>query len=366
VNPIRFEPPVKPDFFATLKQRVNAYFKDSGKSKNANGYMVLKTIIMFTIFLVPYGFILSGMFTSGWFVVLMYTIMGVGTTGIGLAVMHDAVHGAYSKSPVINKILSLSMNLIGGSPLNWKIQHNVLHHTYPNIDGYDDDITPKFVLRFSPHTELKEYHKYQYIYAWFLYGLTTLSWVIAKDINQLTKYNNQGLIRKVGSNYGKALTFIVISKLVYITYTLILPIIFGGVGWGFVLFGFILMHLIAGIMMGLVFQPAHLMEDLKFPLPDNQGKMHNNWAAHQMYTTANFANKNAFITWFVGGLNFQIEHHLFPNICHVHYPKLSLIVKKTASEFDLPYYSQQSFSMALASHARTLKKLGRPLEYSPS
>jgi len=362
VKTVKFEPAKKDDFFSTLKQRANLYFAERKISKHANGAMILKTIIMFSIYFIPYGFILSGTLTSPWQVILMFSIMGVGTAGIGLSVMHDAVHGAYSKSPAINRILSLSMNMIGGSALNWRIQHNVLHHTYTNIDGHDDDITPKFILRFSPHTELRGFHKYQYIYAWFLYGLTTLSWVIAKDIKQLKQYNERGLLKMQGISSGKALSILVVSKVVYVLYMLVLPIIFAGFAWWLIVAGFVLMHLIAGITMGLIFQPAHLTEHVSFPLPDDDGYIHKDWAAHQMFTTANFANKNPLVTWFAGGLNFQIEHHLFPNVCHVHYKRLSQIVKQTAEEFGLPYYAQPTFSSALISHARMLKKLGKQVD----
>lgn len=359
---VKFDPHKKDDFYSTVKKRANSYFNEENRSKNANGAMILKTIIMFSIYLIPYGFILSGTLISAWQVILMYSIMGIGTAGIGLAVMHDALHGAYSKSPAINRILGLSMNFIGGSRLNWRIQHNVLHHTFTNIDGHDDDISPKYILRFSPHTPLKSFHKYQYIYAWFLYGLTTLSWIIAKDIKQLKLFHDRGLLKTQGTSLGKALRYLVLSKIFYVSYMIVLPLIFAGFGWGIVIGGFVLMHLIAGIIMGLIFQPAHLTENVEFPLPDSKGFIHKDWAAHQMYTTANYANRNPLVTWFAGGLNFQIEHHLFPNVCHVHYKRLSEIVKEAAQEFGLPYYSQPTFTSALKSHAIMLKKFGKPTE----
>ena len=359
---VKFEPPIKDDFFSTVKKRANSYFNEKKLSKHANGAMISKTIIMFSIYFIPYGILLSGTLTSAWQVILMFSIMGVGTAGIGLAVMHDAVHGAYSKSPAINKFLSMSMHIIGGSALNWKIQHNVLHHTYTNINGHDDDISPKYILRFSPHTELHGFHKYQYIYAWFLYGLTTLSWVIAKDIKQIYQFAERGLLKMQGITRGKAMTNLVISKVFYVLYMIVIPLIFVGFAWGVIIGGFILMHVIAGFIMGLIFQPAHLTEHVLFPLPSDDGYIHKEWAEHQMFTTANYANRNPLVTWFAGGLNFQIEHHLFPNVCHVHYKRLSRIVKETAKEYGLPYYEQPTFSSALMSHARMLKKFGNPIE----
>jgi len=144
----------------------------------------------------------------------------------------------------------------------------------------------------------------------------------------------------------------------YVSYTLVIPILFAGVGTGFVVFGFILMHLVAGLSLGLIFQPAHLMEEVAFPLPDNDNKIEKRWAEHQMLTTANYANENKFITWFAGGLNYQIEHHLYPRVCHVHYKAISKIVRKTATEFKLPYIASETFIGALKSHSRTLQHLG--------
>lgn len=355
-NYVKFKRQEKGDFSFELQKRVNQYFKSNNISKQSDWRMWLKTLIMFSLLFVPYGFILTGTLSAG-HVLTMYAIMGIGTAGIGLGVMHDAVHGAYFKSTKLNKLLGVSMNMIGGSALNWKIQHNVLHHTYTNIDGMDDDITPKFILRFSPHSTLKSYHKYQYIYAWFLYSLTTLSWVISKDLVQLKQYNEKGLIEKQGISYGRALFLLILSKTLYVTYMVVLPVFFGGVSGGIIFAGFVLMHLIAGLSMGLIFQPAHLAEEVNFPLPeDNNIEM--TWAEHQLYTSANFANKNWFITWFAGGLNYQIEHHLFPNVCHVHYPRISKIVRETASEYSLPYINNETFFGALRSHRETLKYLG--------
>ena len=111
--------------------------------------------------------------------------------------------------------------------------------------------------------------------------------------------------------------------------------------------------------MAIVFQLAHVVEDVQQPLPTSEGNIENEWAIHQLQTTANFARNNRFINWFVGGLNFQVEHHLFPNICHIHYRKISYIVERTAREYGLPYHLKPSFISAVASHTRMLKVLGR-------
>jgi linoleoyl-CoA desaturase len=284
--------------------------------------------------------------------------MGLGTVGIGLSVMHDANHGAYARKPWVNVAIGYSINLIGANAFNWKMQHNVLHHSYTNVHEEDEDISPRGVLRLTPHTNWKWIHKYQFIYAWFIYGLMTIVWLFFRDFERLIRYDKNGMAKKHSANITTEWIILIISKLVYIGYILIVPILVTSLMWWQVLIGVLLMHYIAGFTMAIIFQPAHVVEGADFPLPDEANMLENNWTVHQLQTTTNFGNKSRWFSWFVGGLNFQIEHHLFPNICHVHYRKISSIVKATASEFGVPYKSTNSFIAALYSHFRLLKQLG--------
>jgi linoleoyl-CoA desaturase len=138
-----------------------------------------------------------------------------------------------------------------------------------------------------------------------------------------------------------------------------LPIIFSGFTWWQVLLGFFIMHCTAGMIMSIVFQMAHIVEGVDQPIPNPSGNIENEWAIHQLQTTANFSRRSRIMNWFIGGLNFQIEHHLFPNICHIHYRKISHIVEKTALEYGLQYNMKTTFVHALVSHTRMLKSLGR-------
>ena len=119
------------------------------------------------------------------------------------------------------------------------------------------------------------------------------------------------------------------------------------------------MHAVAGLILSVVFQLAHVVEEAHFPVPDEKGNIENEWAIHQMETTADFSRKSWLITYYVGGLNYQTEHHLFPRICHVHYPKLAPIVEATAKEFGVPYIYNETFITALKSHMSVISKLGR-------
>lgn len=345
------------EFVKVLRKKVNEYFKERNISKHANFNMFMKTIFMISIYFVPFSFIISGFIEAWWINLLLWAVMGFGMAGIGMSVMHDANHGSYSKSKRVNTILGYVIHLIGGSATNWKLQHNVLHHTYTNISGMDEDLDSDPLMRFSPNQKRKKFHRFQHIYAWFLYGLMTISWILDKDFLQLFRYKRKGLLSLQKINFGKALTFLIFSKLFYYGYVLVLPLIFAS-SWWTALVGFFIMHFIAGFVLAIVFQCAHVVEHADYPKPMDSGNMEHNWFAHQLHTTANFGSRSRFFSWFVGGLNFQVEHHLFPNICHVHYRKLSPIVKKTAEEYGLPYHSFATFFEALSCHTRQLKKLG--------
>lgn len=346
------------DFVSTLNKRVNDYFKTNNVSKQANSEMIIKTIFMFVLYFVPYGLIVGGFVTGYLGLMMLVLIMSLGLGGIGLSVMHDANHGAYSKKSWVNTLIGYSLNMVGANAFNWKMQHNVLHHSFTNVLDEDEDISPRGALRLTPHSEWKKIHRYQFIYAWFLYGLMTIVWLFFKDFQRIVKYHRNGLAKKHKANITSEWLILIGTKLIYIGYIFFIPLIFTSLLWWQVLIGIILMHYIAGFMLAIIFQPAHVIEGSEFPLPDENNVLINNWAVHQLHTTTNFGNKSRWFSWYVGGLNFQIEHHLFPSICHVHYRKISSIVKATASEFGLPYKSARTFVGALLGHLRLLKQLG--------
>jgi len=347
----------KPEFVKVLRKRVNKYFKDNNISKNSNSMMVFKTIFMLSLYFVPYFLILFGV-VSSFSSLICWSFMGFGMAGIGLSVMHDANHNAYSKNPNVNKWVGYFLNLVGGYDLNWRVQHNVLHHTYTNIIGHDEDVDAGIVLRFSKDQPRKRHHGFQHIYAWFLYGLMTISWLLSKDFIQLRKYNKKGLLKTQGVSMKKAMFQLTFWKAFYVFYVIALPTILTG-NFLIVILGVLLMQFIAGLFLTIVFLCAHIVDQTEFPLPDNKGVVNQNWYIHQLETTANFSNNKSFFSWFIGGLNYQIEHHLFPNICHVHYHELSKIVKKTASEYNVPYHASNTFLGALNHHYKHLKYMGQ-------
>lgn len=346
------------DFSKTLRSRVNLYFKTNNISRNANGTMVVKTIVMLSLFFVPLIILSTGLVTSIWMLFALYIICGFGMSGIGMGVMHDAIHGSYSKNKRTNKLLSYSFNLIGASSTVWRIQHNLLHHTYTNIDQADDDINAPFFLRFSPHAKHYWSHQFQHIYIWFFYAISTISWITAKDFVRLKRYKDMGFLS--GKNeYKKELLTLIAWKLFYYSYALVLPLIMVPFAWWIILLAFLCMHIVTGTLVSIVFQIAHIMPTSEFPLPNEEGLMENEWYRHQFATTSNFAPKSNLLFWLIGGLNYQVEHHVLPDVCHVHYKNLTKIVSETAQEFGMPYHVKKSIFHAIIDHTKMLKWLGQ-------
>lgn len=363
INIVRFASKGNSSFIDTVTMQVQDYFKTTRTSPYANGSMWKKTIVMMLCYFVPYAFIISGIGANNillfW---LFWLLMGVGMVGIGTSVMHDANHGAYSSKKKVNAFLGHILEVIGGYSVNWKIQHNLLHHTYTNIDGLDEDIDSIVLLRLSPRQQWYWFHRYQYLYAWFFYMCMTLFWMTAKDYLQVVRYKKKNLLIKQKVSLKKAIFHITWYKMFYYSYILVLPMLCAGQPWYLVVAGFIIMHFAAGFMLACIFQPSHIMPESTFPEPLlENGKRHikDTWAIHELTNSINFAPRSRIFSWFIGGLNFQIEHHLFANICHVHYRKLAPIVKQTAEAFGLPYHVKPTFLHALMEHARMLKMLGR-------
>lgn len=353
---IRFERD-KSQFMSSLKKNVNDYFKEKGISTKGNWKMVVKSGVMLSLYLTPFILMLT-VPMAGWMIFPLAIIMGIGMAGTGMSVMHDAVHGSFSKKGWLNEIFGSTIFLLGTTMFNWKVQHNILHHTFTNIDGMDEDIAGRDLLRFSKHAPLKKIHRFQHFYAYFLYSFMTLSKLV-KDFFQLHEYNKTGMTKQQNAKPALEYVKLIGTKVIYFFICIGLPLIFSDFTWWEVILGFFVMHCVGGGIMAIVFQMAHIVEGVNQPLPGKEGNIENEWAIHQLETTANFSRRSRIMNWFIGGLNFQIEHHLFPNICHIHYRKISLIVEKTAREYGLPYNTKRTFVHALVSHTKMLKALGR-------
>jgi len=344
-------------FKKTLHRRVNEYFKLTGLSKNHNPSMVFKTIVMLSIYILPFILILT-VSMPAWLAMIFYLIMGIGVAGIGMSVMHDGNHFGYSDNHRVNRIIGLTMNLLGADAYNWKIKHNKLHHVFTNIYGKDEDINSRVILRFAFGSPLKKYHKFQYLYVWFFYALMSLSMMFG-DISKRISNRKRGLTNISLGAFRRSMFWLIVSKVLYFGVIIGLPILLTDLFWWQVLLGFLLMHLVAGTIMSVIFQLAHVVEGPIQAQPDKDGKINDSLIVHQLKSTADFSKGNKLLSWYVGGLNYQVEHHLYPKICHVHYPAISKIVEATTREFSIPYYVYDTFWDALRAHIKTLKRLGR-------
>lgn len=342
-------------FHQELKKRVNNYFTEAKKEPTGNFSLHFKAILFWVVYV---GLYVNIIFfpPPTWLAITECILMGGLTAAIGFNVMHDGGHGSFSNSKFWNKIAAFSVNALGASAIMWNNKHNIIHHTYTNIDGVDDDIEIKPMLRMCPTQKKYFIHRFQHIYVWFLYTLLLIIWVFATDY---TKYFR----KKVGTvPIKKMSTFehfaFWIAKAGYAFMMIALPIIkFGFVKW---VLGFLIISMVAGFILSVVFQLAHTVEHTAFPTPvADANKIENEWAIHQIQTTANFATRNKLISWLVGGLNFQIEHHLFPKISHIHYPAISKIIKKTCEEYGVKYIEYRRMRHAIVSHAVHLRNMGR-------
>jgi linoleoyl-CoA desaturase len=345
----------KGDFYTVLKNRVNQYFTEQARPMTGNFSLLFKAVLFTVLYLAIYIHLVF--FTPATWIALPECIFfGLLTAAIGFNVMHDGAHGSFSKSKLINRIAGSSLNFLGGSAIMWNMKHNIIHHTYTNIDGVDDDIEARPWMRFASTQKKLKMHRFQQYYFWFLYALLHLLWIFFSDYK---KY----FTRKIGAVQLRKMTFYEhfsfwMAKIIYAFMFIVLPILLlGFTTW---LVGFLLITMVTGLAISIVFQLAHTVEHTEFPMPsETSGKIESEWAIHQIHTTANFATKSKTISWLLGGLNFQIEHHLFPRISHVHYPAISKITKKTCVEYNINYIEFPKMRQAIMSHIHYLKRLGQ-------
>ena len=353
---VKFTNTNKSTFYATLRKRVDSHFIEQNLSVHANGEMWFKAVFFLGTFIALYLMILIGNFAP-LAMLSMAIVLGVFGAFVGFNICHDAIHKAFSDKPIVNQSFSFLFSLIGASAYVWSICHNIVHHTYTNISGHDEDIdVAPGLIRFCENEPVNKIQRYQHYYAFGLYSLAMLSWVFRKDYKKFFQ-------TKIGcqvANHPKIEYFnLFFFKFIYYFLFIILPLIVLNVTWWQFIVGFLAMQFAQGLVLGLVFQLAHVVEGTSFPHPNEEGNIEEAWAAHQMMTTANFAVDSKLAGFLCGGLNRQVEHHLFPKICHIHYPAIGKIVKDTALEFDLPYIESPTFFSALGSHYRMLRKLGK-------
>ena len=338
-----------------LDERIEQYFHSKNIPQRGNWKLYSKTIILLVSLFTVYGIILS-IQPATWVSLVLCGVVGFIQATIGFNVMHDAAHGSYSDNNTVNNLCTfIGGDLMGGSTFLWKIKHNILHHTYTNIAELDDDIAKYPMFRLHPSQKPLWFHKFQHLYSIPLYFFTTFNWILFDDyLKIVTKKIHNLEIRtfKPKDHIGFWL-----GKIINLTIFFIIPI--SQFGFWQALLGFFVMHAVLGVTLALVFQMAHAVEEAEFPIPNDKNKIESEWALHQVKTTVNFAMNNKVISWLVGGLNYQVEHHLFPKISHIHYPEISKIVKQTCEDLKIKYNAFPTFGKALSSHFIYLRQMGK-------
>ncbi|WP_434777720.1 fatty acid desaturase family protein [Neisseria sp. Ec49-e6-T10] len=346
--------PPRTEFFKVLQKRINDYFDQNQVKQTGNSWLYFKAFFAFSLYIG--GYIGLVFFAQTWLSGILFALMLTnGMILVAFNVMHDGAHGSFSSKKWVNWLAGASMDLLGSSQTLWQQKHNMLHHTYTNITGKDDDIELGLLMRFSPHQTWHPWHRFQHIYAPFLYSLLTLFLAVFSDFYKLV--TNRISDTPLQKRKWWELPYFTFTKIAYIGYALILPMFFHPIS--LVLLYFFCIHFFFGFILSLVFQLAHTVDLTEFPKENEQNKMCYDWAEHQLRTTANFAIENPLVRFYTGGLNQQVEHHLFHKVSHIHYYSLSKIVQETCLEYDMPYHKNNSLTSAVLSHFRFLKQMGR-------
>ncbi|MBB6184190.1 fatty acid desaturase family protein [Oleiagrimonas soli] len=340
-------------FHRELKRRVLADLRDRGCDPRDSGRMYAKTAIILTAFALTYTALVF-LAQTWWQALPLAVALGAATAGIGFNIMHDGGHLAYSKRRWVNRLMAMTLDLVGGSSYIWQWKHGRFHHTWVNVDGHDSDIDLGVLARLSPGQRRRPWHRWQHLYLWPLYAVTVLRWHLYGDFRDLLT----GTIgtRSFARPRGADLAVFVLGKLAFFMLAFGLPLLFHP--WTAVVAGYAVVAAVSGLLLALVFQMAHVVEAAAFPTPVGEAPhLDTPWAVHQLHTTVNFAPHNRVLSWLIGGLNFQVEHHLFPHIAHVHYPAVARVVERTCREFGLPYHVSPSFAASIASHYRWLHRM---------
>jgi linoleoyl-CoA desaturase len=347
-------------FIRELRRRVDAYFEHTGRRRRDCAQMYFKTATILAWFFGAYLLLLF-VAASWWTAVPLAVVIGVAMAAIGFNIQHDGGHRAYSDRPWINKMMALTLDLMGGSSYLWNWKHNSIHHTYTNINGHDDDINVGFLARLSPEQRRFVFHRFQGIYLWILYGFLAIKWHFFDDFYNIAVGRIGG--HRIPRPRGKDLAVFIGGKVAFFSMAFGIPMLLHP--WWAVLGVYAIAAFVSGVVLSVVFQLAHCVAEADFPVPvavpPNGERIENEWAIHQVQTTVDFARGNKVLCWFLGGLNFQVEHHLFSRICHVHYPALSKLVEETCREHGIRYAAHKSFFAALASHYRWLVEMSRPV-----
>jgi linoleoyl-CoA desaturase len=354
-QPVRYAPHTA--LWTELTRRIDAHFAERGLRREGDGRLWLKSLVIMA-WLAGSWALLVYVAQTWWQALPLAVLVSLAVAGVGFNIQHDGGHDAYAGSSLWNRLAAWSLDLVGGSSYVWRFKHTIVHHHYTNIDGVDEDLDAGPFLRLHPLQERRFYHRFQHWYAWLLFGFLPPKWTFYDDFASLV--SGRVGTQRMPRPRLRDLTSLFVGKLAFVTWVFALPLLAGhSLLVVLAFYGFC--ALLVGTATAVVFQAAHCVREAEFHAPPPPGaRMARSWGEHQLATTVDFAPRNRFLTWYLGGLNYQVEHHLFPRVSHVHYPELAPIVRDTCAEFGVEYRVHPRFRSAVASHVRHLRLLGRP------
>jgi linoleoyl-CoA desaturase len=344
-------------FQLALHRRVDDYFRDGRHDRRDLRQWYIKAASILSLFTASY-LLLVFVATAWWQAVPLAIVLALATTGIGFNIMHDGGHGAVSNHRAMNRLMAHTLDIVGGSSYLWRWKHGVLHHSYSNITGHDMDVSLGMLARFTPYQARHPHQRWQQWYIWFLYGVMAIKWQFFDDFRTLAL----GRIgpHRIPRPRGADLVWLVLGKVTFFVLAFVVPLALHPL-WA-VAGLYVLYAVVLGVSLSVVFQLAHCVEEADFPeLAEGTRAVDNAWAVHQVETTVDFSRGNRVMTWLLGGLNYQIEHHLFPDVSHCNYPGLSPLVRQTCAEFGIVYKEHPTIWSGLRSHFRWLRRMGAPL-----
>jgi len=347
-------------FYKELNQRVEQLFREKGIPKTGNGKMFFKIGLYFGLDILFYLLMINSDSPGAFYV--FYLLMGLSVLLTAFNISHDAAHGVAVKSKKWNKFLfQLSFNLQGNNAYVWGKNHNESHHLYTNIEGSDIDVLHNPLFRMTDTQQLKKFHRYQYLYAPFLYLFYSINWFFFRETLMLFNISS----RTIQIEIPKAeVAKLILFKLLYIGYMIVLPIVLLPFGWPTVLLAFLLNHFMVSLIFVGVLGVSHLSDYVEHPLPDENGKLNMSWPKLQLCTSVDYNASSVFFNWTLGGFNAHALHHLLPNVCHTHYLDVLPIFRELAEKHELTYM-EMSYGKSLASHFRFLKGMGSQVEFKP-
>jgi linoleoyl-CoA desaturase len=360
MNKLKFIKDEGSDFYKELIEKVEKHFSERNIDKTGNKVMIFKIILYFSLDILFYSLMITSTTILGFYT--FYLLMGLSILLTAFNISHDAAHGVAVKSKFLNKFLfSLSFNLQGNNAYVWGKNHNESHHLYTNVEGSDIDVLNNPLFRMTENQELKWFHRYQFIYAPFLYLLYSLNWFFFRETLMLINYSSRTIKIKIPKN---EVIKLILYKLLYIGYMIILPIYLLPLGWLVVLFAFLLNHFMVSIIFVGVLGVSHLSDFVQHPIADKDNKLDMSWPKLQMCTSIDYNADSTFFNWTLGGFNAHALHHLLPNMCHVHYLEILPIFKELSKKHGL-IYMEMPYRKALASHFRFLKMTGKNQTFKP-